>query len=218
MAAMIGNRAAGVAATAAVSRLSRSSTVLFVCDIQEKFRPLIHNMKRTIYQTKLLYDATRVMNIPCVVTEHYSRALGNTVPELGISPNRQTVVFEKKLFSMIIPEVTSHLQSLGKENKPTKVLLCGLEGHVCILQTVMDLLAQDIAVHIVCDAISSQRPYDRSCALTRAISMGAVPTTTESALFELMESAEYEHFKTISGMIKAHNSWVQTEAPDTEFV
>jgi isochorismate hydrolase len=93
------------------------------------------------------------------------------------------------------------------------VLLCGLEGHVCVLQTTMDLLSQDVSVHIVCDAISSQRPYDRSCAINRAIAMGAVPTTTESAIFELMGSAEYEHFKTISGLIKNHNDVVKVECP-----
>jgi len=97
-----------------------------------------------------------------------------------------------------------------------QVLLCGLESHVCVLQTVMDLLESKVAVHIVCDAISSQRPYDRSCAINRAIAMGAVPTTTESAIFELMGTAEYENFKEISGMVKNHNDLVKTECP-TDF-
>lgn len=208
-----------------ISRLGPSNlskTVLFVCDIQDRFRPLIHNCERVIFQTKLMYDATRVLNIPCIVTEHYAKALGPTVPDLYISSERNTFTFQKKKFSMLTPEVNDKLRALvgaggsssaASDLAHTKVLLCGIEAHVCILQTALDLMEAGASVHIICDSVSSQREYDRKIALERLSNSGAILTTTESVLFELMGDADHAKFKEVSGLLKVHNEQVKLLAP-----
>jgi isochorismate hydrolase len=80
--------------------------------------------------------------------------------------------------------------------------LCGIEGHVCVQQTALDLLREEYEVFLVCDAVSSQRPYDRTVALNRLRDAGAILTTTESIIFDLMRDAKNPQFRTISGMIK----------------
>ncbi len=91
--------------------------------------------------------------------------------------------------------------------------MCGIEAHICVLQTALDLLELGCKVHVVCDAVSSQRPYDRTVAFERMQREGAVMTTTESVLFELMGTAQHESFKSISTMLKVHNELITTTCP-----
>ena len=89
------------------------------------------------------------------------------------------------------------------------MILCGIESHVCVQQTALDLLREEYDVFLVCDAVSSQRPYDRTVAINRLREAGAVLTTTESIIFDLMRDAKHPNFKAISGLIKK-----QKEVPD----
>jgi len=180
-----------------ISRVKADRAVLFVCDIQDRFRPLIHNMETVINQTKFLSEVSDVMGIPTVVTEQYPKAFGKTCSDLNLEGKP---CFEKKQFSMMTDEVTEHFKSLGRD----QVIMCGIEGHVCVMQTVLDLLEQDVEVHLVTDAISSQRPNDRSMALERMRDSGATLSTMESTVFELLRSAAHPDFRTISGKLKDH--------------
>jgi len=165
-------------------------------------------MHNTVYIKKV----TSIMQIPCVITEQYPKAFGRTVSELLQQPQEQQridednsahhqIVFEKRQFSMLTDDVATVLQQSGRK----QVILCGIEAHVCVLQSTLDLIGAGYDVFIVADAVSSQRPYDRTVALHRLKDSGAVMTTSESLVFELMGSSEHPNFKEISSITVAHN-------------
>ena len=134
-------------------RLSPETTSLFICDIQELFRPLIYNSETVIARSNFMYNLSKMLSIPSITTEHYSKVFGKTVPDLAID----TPVFQKRMFSMCTEEVQQQLAQTGRET----VMLVGIEAHVCVLLTAMDLLENNKDVFIICDAVSSQRQvYD----------------------------------------------------------
>jgi isochorismate hydrolase len=102
---------------------------------------------------------------------------------------------------MMTEEVTGYLESLNKE----QVLLCGIEAHVCVLQTAMDLIAQGKEVHVICDAVSSQRPHDRAVAMERLKDVGVHFTTAESVMFQLLKTSAHPQFKVCSKLLKGAN-------------
>ena len=121
----------------------------------------------------------------------------------------QPPVFEKTLFSMLTPEVRSYIDNSDSDSNSSgrhQVVIVGIEAHVCVLHTVLDLLADGKEVHVVADAVSSQRPHDRDTAIHRMASAGAVITTSESMLFDLLRDAKHPHFKACSGLLKQANA------------
>ncbi|GFO32733.1 isochorismatase domain-containing protein 1 [Plakobranchus ocellatus] len=185
--------------------LNLNQTVLFVCDIQERFRNAISYFEEICQTSNRLTDASRILDIPLIVTEQYPKGLGNTVPEVNISNAVQ--VFPKTKFSMLVPEVEEKLKTLCGGNVK-HVILCGIETHVCIQQTVIDLLTRDIEVHVVADAVSSRNQVDRVFALERFRHMGATVTTSEAILLQLVGDKDHPKFKEVQALIKV-------SAPDT---
>jgi isochorismate hydrolase len=102
---------------------------------------------------------------------------------------------------MMTEEVTEYLNTLDKE----QVVLCGIESHVCVLQTAMDLIQQGKEVHVVADAVSSQRAYDRTVAMERLKDIGVYFTTSESLMFQLLKTSTHPHFKACSKLLKEAN-------------
>ena len=187
----------------AVGKLSPQSTALLVCDVQERFRPLIHKMETVINTTKFMTSLAKELDFPIVATQQYTKVFGPTVTDAFADPadiGTTAPVFEKKKFSMCTEEFSQHLASLNK----TSYLLVGIEAHVCLQQTALDLLEQGHDVHIIADGVSSQQPYDRDMALRRMESCGAWLTTAQSAAFMLMGSAEHPNFKAVSKLVKDH--------------
>jgi len=183
-----------------LGRLRAEATVFFQCDIQERFRPLIWMMPAVIHVAVLMAKSARIMGIPLVVTEQYPKALGHTLPEVQAAwGGAPAVLAEKTRFSMCVPSVLQGLQ--GRKS----VVLYGIEGHVCVQQTCLDLLEQGYTVHLLTDGISSQVPIDRSTALLRMREAGALLTTSESVVFELMRDTKYAHFKAVSDLVKQRN-------------
>lgn len=191
-----------------IPRLDANKTVLFVCDVQERFRSLIYKSESLIGRTALVAKACRALKIPVVVTEQVPRVFGGTVPDLQCTHGaHDTVVFDKKMFSMLVPEVEKHWRHAPSMQGRTQVLLCGIEAHVCVLQTALDVLKlPDSDVFVVCDAVSSQRPHDRAAALERLAAAGATMTSAESCLFDLLRSSEHSDFKAVSALIKEANA------------
>ncbi|GMI45271.1 hypothetical protein TrCOL_g2687 [Triparma columacea] len=193
----------------AVGKLTPKSSVLMLCDIQDRFRPLIHEGESIVSQANFLCRIGSELDVPVVCTEQYVKAFGHTCADVlnvpatdGTSAGQMTVpTFEKKLFSMCTPEVMSHISSLGDR---TSFILFGIEAHVCVQQTALDLLEQGFDVHVVVDGVSSMSPLDREVALNRMEKCGAYLTTAQSAAFMLMQSAEHPNFKTVSKMISTH--------------
>jgi nicotinamidase-related amidase len=189
-----------------VGKLIPSNTTLLVCDIQERFRPLIHKMETVIQTSKFMTSVANELKIPIVVTQQYTKVFGPTISEalhtprdLGVVEGRMAL-FEKKKFSMLTDDVSSHISSLNR----TSFLLVGIEAHVCLQQTCLDLLELGHEVHIIADGVSSQQPYDREMALRRMENCGAYLTTAQSAAFMLLGSAEHDNFKAVSGLVKDH--------------
>ena len=198
------NKMSLAATRRAVGKLSPSNTALLVCDVQERFRPLIHNMETVINTTKFMTSVAKELNFPIVITQQYTKVFGPTISDAFADPNdigtSLAPIFEKKLFSMCTEECTQHLTSLNK----TSYLLVGIEAHVCLQQTALDLLEKGHDVHIIADGVSSQQSYDREIALRRMVNCGAFLTTAQSAAFMLMGGADHANFKSVSKLVKDH--------------
>lgn len=181
--------------------LSRHDSRLLVVDMQEKLLPAIAGRKRILANCLKLARAAQVLDVPVFATEQYPRGLGGTVPELAELIDDRP---DKVRFSC------GEVLQWGTAAEPTdpaladrrRVVVAGIEAHVCVLQTVFDLLAAGFEVSVVADAVGSRRRLDWRIALQRLTSGGAMVTTTESVLFEWCEVAGTEEFKQISQLVK----------------
>jgi nicotinamidase-related amidase len=189
--------------------INEHNSVFFLCDIQETFRGKILSYESLIATSAFLAKAANALRIPLITTEQ--KPFKPTVAELAplISPER---TFSKSLFSMLTPEVLAHLQQSGAGQRK-HVVLFGIEAHVCVLQTTLDLLRRGYHVHAVVDAIGSQNAVDRDTALARfaaeaaragANNTGGVLhlTTAESVLFEILKDAQHPSFKALLPAMK----------------
>ncbi len=173
-------------------RLTREGTVLVVVDVQERLAAVMPYREQVIANIRRLIKVARLLQIPCVVTEQYPRGLGPTVPELQELLPGETFL-EKMSFSCCgIETFAAQLQRL----QARKLLVVGMETHVCVLQTVLDCLAAGYLVHVPNDAVCSRFTNDWRTGLARLAAAGAVVTTTETALFELLERAGTDEFRT----------------------
>ncbi len=176
--------------------MSRDDSALLVVDVQEKLIGFIQNHRRLVWNIRRLIDGARVLGLPVVATEQYPRGLGPTVPELAASLG---AIPEKLSFSCGgCPEVFTNLQDRGVH----KILVAGIESHVCVQQTVFDLLCAGFRVYVPADAVGSRFDIDYQMALRRMDSAGASLTSTEAALFEWCEVAGTPEFKQISQLAR----------------
>lgn len=179
-------------------RLLAENTFLHLIDAQERLMPHISNHEHIVPRMARLINGAKALELPIVVSEQYKKGLGDTVAELK-SLIAGEPHFEKVTFSACDDESTmTHVQSLSRKN----VVLCGIETHVCVMQTAMDLLAHGLQPIVVRDAVSSRFEIDHETALRRLEHAGAIVTTSESILFELCRSSKAPAFKAISGLVK----------------
>ncbi|TPX55641.1 hypothetical protein PhCBS80983_g05159 [Powellomyces hirtus] len=190
-------RAAGRAARPLLP-LKPSSTAFLVCDIQERFRDHIWNYPHVISTATKMLDAATLLDIPVIVTEQNPKALGKTVHELDVS---KAHVFAKTKFSMYVPEVQALLEKL---TGPRAAVLFGIESHVCVMQTALELLDNDYHVIVLADGVSSMNRGEVTIALARLRAAGATVATSESILFQLMGDAANEKFRDLSKLVKKH--------------
>lgn len=188
----------------AVGKLRPESSCLLLVDMQERFKNLIYEFETVAQTCRYMTSVSKALDIPIVATQQYTKVFGETVPECFASKEDLEATkpfFEKKKFSCLTSEVASKLQDLGDKES---YIVCGIEAHVCVQQTCLDLLEQGKDVHVICDGVSSQQPYDRLIALERLKSAGAFLTTAQSCAFMLMQSAEHPNFKTVSKLTVEH--------------
>lgn len=176
--------------------MSRSDTALLVVDMQEKLLRLIEGYQRITWNTRRLIDGAKLLGLPVVATEQYPQGLGPTATELA---ERLGSVPAKLMFSC--RECQGVLSDL-RDRGVGKILLAGIEAHVCIQQTALDLLAEGYRVYLAVDAIGARHEIDYTTALRRLESAGATLTTTEAALFEWCEVAGTPEFKQISALVR----------------
>lgn len=184
--------------------IPRSNNVAFlVCDLQEKFQKVMFNFPAVVAVASRMMDAASILHIPLIVAEQYPEGLGRTVPELLSKfeslQSDNKFLFSKTLFSMYIQNVKNTLESRNVKH----VALMGVEAHVCILQTALDLLGNDIKVHLLTDGISARHLLERDVALRRLQQDGAILSTSESFLFQLLCDSTHEKFKSISDLVKS---------------
>ncbi|KAL1132607.1 hypothetical protein AAG570_010559 [Ranatra chinensis] len=173
-------------------------TVFFLCDLQEKFRTAVLYFEQVVQSASKLLQASKMLDVPLIVTEQYPQGLGRTVAELDITHAKG--VYSKTKFSMITPEVAIQLDCLCEGNVQCAVLF-GLETHICVEQTAAELCAHGIQVHVVADACTSRSQEDRLLALQRLQQIGCFITTTESVLFKLLGDKEHPRFKDIHSLV-----------------
>jgi len=174
-----------------------SNFCLVVVDVQEKFRSVIHEWDKTLENIVKLIRGAQVLGVPTVVTEQYPKGLGKTVKE--ISDVLEFTPVEKTCFSCAKDDgFMEALDATGCEN----VILCGIESHVCVLQTALDLMKGGYDVHYVVDAVSSRNKSDKKIAVRRVVQEGALASSVEMILFQLLEKAGTDEFKKISEIVK----------------
>ena len=171
--------------------LERDRAALLIVDVQEGFRPYASFPDVTRSCAKLV-GAGRILGVPIVATEQYPKGLGHTAPEVGLADEPR---IEKTVFSAVRAEGFD----LGGRDQ---VVVCGIEAHVCVSQTVHDLLDEGVEVHVPADAVGSRHAIDYERALPRLERAGAVVTTVEAALLELCERAGTPEFKEVQALIK----------------
>lgn len=188
-----------MASTKRLGNIRIGETAFFLCDMQEKFKPAIKYFSEILEVARRMVEGGKILNIPLVVTEQYPKGLGSTVPEL--TTNHAVGVFAKTKFTMLVPEVEAQLPKLC-DGHLRHIVLFGVETHVCIQQTVIELLERGYEVHVVADATSSRSQMDRLLALQRFTQAGAIVTSSEAVLLQLVADKDHPHFKEIQSLIK----------------
>ncbi|KAI4788646.1 Isochorismatase hydrolase, partial [Aureobasidium sp. EXF-8845] len=180
---------------------------LFICDLQEKFRSAIYEYGRVISTTQKLLKACKILDIPVFATTQLRAKLGETCSELGLdSPEgiQTHAHVDKSAFSMFVPEIRDAFKKLGGEKR--EVIIVGIESHICVTQTTLDLLREGHKVYIIADGVSSCNKEEVPIALARLRAEGAIVTTSESWLYECMGDASVPEFKQIASLVKEYNS------------
>jgi nicotinamidase-related amidase len=181
--------------------LSQEDAVLLVIDIQERLVPAIFEQASILEKTLVLVQSAVALSIPVLLTEQYPRGLGATVPAISDLlaeqlPDAQR--FEKLTFNACTPEFSVALAATGRK----KVIVTGMETHVCVFQTVRQLLAEGYQVFIARDAVSSRTSQNRENGMALMDKMGAVISNMETILFDLLKVAGTPEFKQLSRLIK----------------
>lgn len=176
--------------------MSRDDSALLVVDVQDKLVRLIPGHERLVWNIRRLIDGAKILDVPVAATEQYPKGLGPTTAELA---ERLGEIPAKLAFSCGgCPDIFAGFQDQGIH----KILVAGIETHVCIQQSVFDLLAEGFSVYVAVDATGSRFSIDSETALRRMDSAGATLTTAEAALFEWCDVAGTPEFKQISALVQ----------------
>jgi len=174
--------------------MNRQNTVLVAIDLQEKLLPVVQQSDRVLWNTRRLLEGAKILDVPALASEQYPKGLGGTHSAIA---TYFTTIPEKLEFS-----AAGCLADQLEAASANKVLLAGIETHVCVQQTALDLLAAGYDVLVAVDAVSSRYAQDTEIALRRMESSGITLTTTEAVLFEWCQVAGTPQFKAISQLVR----------------
>ncbi|MEJ7789725.1 MAG: isochorismatase family protein [Thermoleophilaceae bacterium] len=175
--------------------LDRERTALVVVDVQEAFRPAVREFDRVAKNAAVLVQGAKALGVPVIATEQYPHGLGETVPEVVEHLEAGVRPLEKTVFSAAGAD---GFDLAGRD----QVLLCGIEAHVCVSQTAHDLLDDGVEVHVARDAVTSRTEENAELGLRKMEGAGAVLTSVETALFELLGAAGTQEFKAVQRLVK----------------
>lgn len=178
------------------ARLLPDRSALLIVDLQYRLVQVMHDQKKLKRRASRLVQGSNILGIPHLVTEQYPRGLGDTIEDVArhLKPK---CVHEKTRFSACIPPICEKLDELDVDS----VVIAGVEAHVCVLRTCLDLMEAGYRVYPVWDAISSRRVEDKEVARQRLTQAGAIPTTVEAALFEWLADSSDSRFRQLSDLI-----------------
>lgn len=178
--------------------LARSDSVLLLIDMQQSYVGKLHDEERLVEGVGRMAEASGILEVPLIVTEQYPKGLGGTRAEIMQRLPEKYDRFEKTSFSCLGAEgLPERLRNLGRR----QVVVVGIETHVCVGQTVHDLLAAGYEPHIIRDAIGSRFPLEDGVSWQKMTGSGAVPSSVEGALFEWLDGARDPHFKAVQKLV-----------------
>ena len=175
-------------------RIEQEYTAAIVVDYQEKLVPVMSDKEQLIHNSEILLKGLKILEVPMYITQQYTRGLGTSIKE--ITDATEDMTYTDKLSFTAFDCVEEKI----KDKK--FIIVCGIEAHICVLQTVIDLVAAGYIPVVVEDCISSRKNSDKKCALKRMRDEGAIVTTYESILFELLKVAGTDESKRIQRLIK----------------
>jgi hypothetical protein len=181
-----------------IPRLTLDRAALLVIDVQEKLLPTIFDAERVVANCAAALKLAQTLGLPAIVTEQYTKGLGHSAPAILEAAGAHARVFEKTRFSALTPEVDAILSSRRCDD----VLIAGVEAHVCVAQTVLDLLASGRQPYLLLDTISGGQVDQIGPALRRLERAGAVPSGVLAASYELLGDAAHPQFKAVLGVVK----------------
>lgn len=176
-------------------RLKPHKTAAIIIDFQEKLFPHMAEKEALHKKAALLAAGLKLFEAPVLITQQYTKGLGATLPTLGF----EGTVYEKMHFSALREE--GFAESLRKLHKK-HLIIAGIEAHICVMQTSLDLIEAGYKLFVCEDAISSRDPKNHQNAIERLRAAGACITNVESVLFELCGTAQHEQFKALSKLVK----------------
>lgn len=179
-------------------KLEAGKSILMIIDLQEKLMKVMNNTEQIYKHTLILLETARVLQIPIIVTEQYPQGLGQTVSVIKEKLPAEYVYADKISFSACTDKVLAYIRKHNRQ----QVIVVGAETHVCVFQTVRDLIAEDLSAYIIKDAVCSRFELNYCNALEMMRDMGAVVSNTETAVFDLLQAAGTPEFKAISPLIK----------------
>jgi nicotinamidase-related amidase len=188
--------------TAEIARrsLDADHCALLVVDIQERLLPPIFQKEQLLRNSQLLIRAASVLKIPALVTTQYAKGLGSTVPEIA-SLLSEVQPIDKHMFSCFGSDAFCSMLKRLPGNRTT-VLLCGMESHICVMQTALGALRDGYIVHVASDAVSSRTEWNWKVGLDRMAGAGAIISSTETMIYELMKSSGSQAFKELLPYLK----------------
>ena len=176
---------------------NENSLVLLI-DFQEKFIPVLHKNDETVKNIKLLLAGANIYNLPIIVTEQVPEKLGPTISDFKEYLSKAKL-FSKKTMSCC--GQAGFLEELKNRNIK-QIAVCGIEAHVCVLQTSLDLIHNGFQVHLVCDAVTTRVPYNKEIAVEKMKNTGVIVSSVETILFEMAYTAGSEEFKKLQQLFK----------------
>jgi nicotinamidase-related amidase len=196
--------------------LDLAVATLVIIDMQEAFRATMPDFTETAKRIATMTRAALLLGLPIIVTEQYPRGLGHTAEEIKAVLPGSIEVIEKTAFSSCgAGAFTERLNG----NNTRMVLVCGIEAHICVNQTTHDLLAQGFQVHLLIDCVSSRTTQNKEIGIAKMLQSGAIPSSVELAVFELMRDAKHERFKDVQAIVtgrKTEDRREEVERQNTE--
>ena len=177
---------------------TRDNSIILLIDYQERFVPVLQNQSEIQKNIRLVLQGADIYSLPIIVTEQVPEKLGSTIPELKIYLSKAKFFFKKTMSCCGLIGFVDELKKRGIQ----KVGVCGIEAHVCVLQTCLDLIHNGFQVHLITDAITSRVEHNKQVAVEKMKQAGVIISSTETILFEMAYTAGTEEFKKLQQLFK----------------